>query len=128
MTEPDETPPQATTNPLGDLLRALAVSLPPSAQEPSAKVLEGVSATAHLVFDSLVNLNQAAKRLNALLDDLEEPIRLVLPHVSTAATTLTKLNEAATTLNELAKRLGPIAAFLPASKPQTGQANDLQAD
>jgi len=115
-------------NPLGDLLRALASSLPSGTQEPSAKVLDGITSTVHLVVDTLTNLNLAAKRLNALLDELEEPIRLVVPHVSTAASTLTKLNEAASTLNELAKRLGPIAAFLPASRPSTGQTNDVQAD
>jgi hypothetical protein len=54
-----------------------------------------------------------------LLDDIEGPMRQVMPHVNGALGAVNKLAEMSGALTELSKRLGPLMAFMPqASKPK----------
>jgi ABC-type transporter Mla subunit MlaD len=111
-----------------DALRQVAASA--SSGQPAAvqDALNAGVAGAALLIDTVANLHRAAKRLNALLDELEDPLRQVAPHLATAVSTLDRLGDAAASLNELAKRLGPLAAFLPATRPQTARPEPQPGD
>lgn len=67
---------------------------------------------------TMENLNEAATRVNALLSELEEPVRAMIPQVTrtvTAADALTKaldparVTEVLNSVGDLAKRLAPLA-------------------
>lgn len=109
-----------------EMLRSLAASATVNQPPQLAVALEAGFAGLSLVVDTMANLNRAAQRLNILLDDLEGPLRQAVPHVAAAVSTLDRLGEVATSLNDLSKRLGPLAAFLPkspSSQPEAPQAD-----
>lgn len=109
-----------------ELLRSLASNATVNQPPQLGVALEAGLAGLTLVVDTMANLNRAAQRLNTLLDDLEGPLRQAVPHVAAAVSTLDRLGEVATSLNDLSKRLGPLAAFLPkspSSRPETPQAD-----
>lgn len=108
-------------DPLADLLRALSSVDPADVLTRGAQTVDKLVAAADLAVESLNNVNTAAKRLNSILDDIEEPLRHLLPHVSTTLANLSKMSDAASTLNELAKKLGPLSGFLQPSKPPTAE-------
>jgi len=72
--------------------------------------------------DTMRELNTAARRVNSLLDDIEAPIRVIVPQVKN---TMKKVDgvigqvgslpadvaKAVSTLGDLASRLGPLAQF-----------------
>jgi ABC-type transporter Mla subunit MlaD len=62
---------------------------------------------------SMDNMNQVASRVNRLLDDIEGPMRQVMPHVNGAMGAVNKLADMSGALTELSKRLGPLMAFIP---------------
>lgn len=109
-----------------ELLRRLAASASANQPPQVGLALEAGLAGLTLLVDTMGNLNRAAQRLNALLDDLEEPLRQAVPHVAAAVSTLDRLGDVASSLNDLPKRLGPLAAFLP--KPPTSRQDATQAD
>lgn len=109
-----------------ELLRSLAASATVNQPPQVGMALEAGLAGLTLVVDTMTNLNRAAQRLNALLDDLEGPLRQAVPHVAAAVSTLDRLGEVATSLNDLSKRLGPLTAFLP--KSPTTRSDGSQAD
>jgi ABC-type transporter Mla subunit MlaD len=57
------------------------------------------------------NLNRTTTRINSLLDDIEEPMRRVMPQVGNAMNAMATMGEAATQLTELSKRLGPLTTL-----------------
>jgi ABC-type transporter Mla subunit MlaD len=69
--------------------------------EASLSVLENLAAT-------LDNLNRTTGRVNALLDDIEDPLRRVMPQLGAAMGAMATLGEAATQLADLSKKLGPL--------------------
>jgi hypothetical protein len=72
-----------------------------------------------LFVQSMDNMNQVASRVNRLLDDIEGPMRQMMPHVNGALGAVNKLAEVSGALTELSKRLGPLMAFMPqTSKPK----------
>ena len=74
---------------------------------------------------TLENLNKTTVRVNALLDEVEEPLRKLMPQVSQGLNTLSSLGDASAALTELAKGIGPLtqlaenAGFLFGMKPKT---------
>ncbi len=60
---------------------------------------------------TLENLNKTTTRVNALLDEVEEPLRRLMPQVSQGLNTLSSLGEASAALTELAKGIGPLTAL-----------------
>ncbi len=72
--------------------------------------------------DTMREINTVARRVNALLDEIEQPIRIVVPQVTA---TLKRVDgvlgqvgslpgdvaKAVSTLGDLASRLGPLAQF-----------------
>lgn len=57
------------------------------------------------------NLNRTTTRINSLLDDIEEPMRRVMPQVGNALNAMAMMGEVATQLGELSKRLGPLTTL-----------------
>lgn len=94
---------------LGELLPLLE---PQTALQTARRGVEASVGALELLVASLDNLNQAASRVNRLMDDIEEPLRQVMPHVGSAATALSKLGDSVGVLNDLARRLGPLGALL----------------
>lgn len=111
-----------STNPLGDLLSLLGGINP-------VPVLVNLAQSVATLNDTMKELNRAVRRVNDLLDDVEGPIRDMVPVAAQVAkqakTTIKKVDgvvgsigtlpadvaRAVGTLGDLASRLGPLAAF-----------------
>ncbi len=111
-------------NPLdgvSELLKSLGLDNPlatgAKAVDQARRSVEALIATMELFVQSMDNINQVAARVNRLLDDIEGPLRQTIPHVSGALGALQKLSDAASGLNDLARRLGPLGALFPQQKP-----------
>jgi len=111
-TDEHQTPPDA----LSDLWKALSTLAPGDALSLFTRAFESVLKTTDLAIDTLSNVNQAALRLHTLLDELEAPVRQMIPQAAAALSTLNKLNEATGALNDLARRFGPMASLFQAPK------------
>jgi ABC-type transporter Mla subunit MlaD len=103
---------------LGELLPLLE---PQAALHTARRGVEAGVGALELLVSSLDNLNRAASRVNRLMDDIEEPLRQVMPHVGSAATALSKLGDSVGVLNDLARRLGPLGALL--GQPASGSSD-----
>lgn len=105
---------------LNDLVRSLGLDNPlatgAKAVDQARRSVEALIASLELFVASMDNINQVAARVNRLLDDIEGPLRQTIPHVSGALGALQKLSEAASGLNDLARRLSPLGTLFPASK------------
>ena len=117
MDDAEPTSSQSTNQPMDDFFSFLN-AINPLAN--GAKFVEQTKRTIHALIVSLElfgqsmdNINQVATRVNRLLDDVEEPLRKLMPQVATALGAAAKLGDVANALNDLSKRLSPFAAFLP---------------
>jgi ABC-type transporter Mla subunit MlaD len=57
------------------------------------------------------NLNKTTTRINTMLDEIEEPLRRIMPQVGTAMNTMASMGEVAAQLGDLTKRLGPLTTL-----------------
>jgi hypothetical protein len=113
---------RAQTNSLDELV-ALLLSINPvhlatkaideggKALNQSRRVVELLISTLENTSVTMNNLNQAATRVNRLLDDVEEPLRAVMPLVGTSLSAMAQMGDIAKNLGELTKRLGPLTAM-----------------
>ena len=83
------------------------------AVDQAKRTIESLISAMELFVQSMDNMNQVASRVNRLLDDIEGPMRQVMPHVNGALGAVNKLAEMSGALTELSKRLGPLMAFMP---------------
>jgi ABC-type transporter Mla subunit MlaD len=60
---------------------------------------------------TLENLNKTTVRINSLLDEVEEPLRRLMPQINQGLSTLSSLGEATTALSEIAKSIGPLTSL-----------------
>ena len=89
------------------------------AVDQAKRTVESLISAMELFVQSMDNMNQVASRVTRLLDDIEGPMRQVMPHVNGALGAVNKLAEMSGALTELSKRLGPLMAFMPpTSKPK----------
>ena len=89
------------------------------AVDQAKRTVESLVSALELFVQSMDNMNQVASRVNRLLDDIEGPMRQVMPHVNGAMGAVNKLADMSGALTELSKRLGPLMAFMPqGSKPK----------
>lgn len=119
MSDTEPTASQSPNQSVDDLFSLLG-SLNPLANgvkalEQTKRTIDALIASLELFAQSMDNLNQVATRVNRLLDDVEEPLRKLMPQMATALGAAAKLGEVASALNDLSKRLSPFAAFLPQS-------------
>lgn len=121
----DETTPidplAALTGLLGSLGDLLPLLEPQAALQTARRGVEAGVGALELLVASLDNLNRAASRVNRLMDDIEEPLRQVMPHVGSAAMALSKLGDSVGVLNDLARRLGPLGSLL--GQPASGSSD-----
>lgn len=115
--DPKVSPPSVA--PLDELL-ALLGSLNPltngvKAIEQGKRTIDALIASLEMFVQSMDNVNQVATRVNRLLDDVEEPLRKLMPQMATALGAAAKLGDVVSALNDLSKRLSPFSAFLPQS-------------
>jgi ABC-type transporter Mla subunit MlaD len=83
------------------------------AVDQAKRTVESLISALELFVQSMDNMNQVASRVNRLLDDIEGPMRQVMPHVNGAMGAVNKLADMSGALTELSKRLGPLMAFMP---------------
>lgn len=110
------TEPGTSADPWDDVVRALSALAPTDVAAHGARTLDALLKAADMAVDTVTTINQVARRLNSLLDDLEEPLRALVPEVASGLATLGKLNDAAAALGELAQRFAPMANLFPAAK------------
>ena len=118
----DQESTNSSGNPIGDLLTILGGFNP-------VPVLMSLAQSVATLNDTMKELNRAARRVNDLLDDVEGPIREMVPVAQQVAkqarTTIKRVDtvvgsigslpadvaKAVGTLGDLATRLSPLAAF-----------------
>jgi ABC-type transporter Mla subunit MlaD len=88
------------------------------AVDQARRTVESLISAMELFVQSMDNMNQVASRVNRLLDDIEGPMRQVMPHVNGALGAVNKLADMSGALTELSKRLGPLMAFMPQGSKQ----------
>ena len=102
-------------NPLEQLLQLLAlvdpIEVASKAVDISRRTTESLISIVENLAVTVDNLNRTTTRINALLDDIEEPMRRVMPQVGNAMNAMATMGEAATQLTELSKRLGPLTTL-----------------
>ena len=102
-------------NPIEQILRLLAVVDPvetaKTAVDTSRRSVEALLSVLENLAGTLDNLNKTTGRVNALLDDIEEPLRRVMPQMGAALGAMATLGDAATQLADLGRRLSPLAAL-----------------
>jgi ABC-type transporter Mla subunit MlaD len=125
-------------NPLEQLLQLLAlvdpIEVASKAVDISRRTTESLISIVENLAVTVDNLNRTTTRINALLDDIEEPMRRVMPQVGNAMNAMATMGEAATQLTELSKRLGPLTTLAenagglfgfknsrPSTPPETGK-------
>ena len=101
-------PPRPTPPGLGDLLTLFGSNNPLTAMSKSVDQFRtGVNAFIEVVQtfrQTMDNLNAITVRVNRLLDDVEEPMRAVLPQITTSAETASRM---IATLREPVERVAP---------------------
>lgn len=106
---------ESVPNPIEQLLKLLAVVDPVdtarNAVELSRRTVDASLSVLENLAGTLDNLNRTTSRVNALLDDIEEPLRRVLPQLGAAMGAMATLGDAATQLADLSKRLGPLTTL-----------------
>jgi ABC-type transporter Mla subunit MlaD len=119
MSDAEPTVSQSPPQPMDDLFAFLGSFNPLTngvkALEQGRRTIDALIASLELFVQSMDNVNQVATRVNRLLDDIEEPLRKLMPQMAVALGAAAKLGDVAGALNDLSKRLSPFAAFLPQS-------------
>lgn len=102
-------------NPIELILRMLSVVDPlevaRGAVDTSRRSVEAMLSVLENLAGTLDNLNRTTARVNDLLDDIEEPLRRVMPQLGVALGAMATLGDAATQLADLGKRLGPLTTL-----------------
>lgn len=102
-------------NPLEQLFQLFAlvdpIEMATRAVDISRRTTESLISIVENLAATVDNLNRTTTRINSLLDDIEEPMRRVMPQVGNAMNAMATMGEAATQLQELSKRLGPLTTL-----------------
>lgn len=103
------------TNPLEQLL-ALASLIDPidfatKAVDSTRRTTDALITILENFASTVDNLNKTTTRVNSLLDEVEEPLRRLMPQMGMAMNTLATMGDVAMQLGELSKRLGPLTTL-----------------
>ena len=105
---PATTPPRPAPPGLSDLLSLFGSNNPLAAMSRSAEQFRGAVTSFVEVVQSfrqtMDNLNAVALRMNRMLDDLEEPMRTVMPQITKSAETASRM---LATMREPVERVAP---------------------
>lgn len=66
--------------------------------------------------DAASGLTTLVDRVHRLLDDVEEPLRMLLPQLAKAAGSMDRAGDVVVALTDLARRLGPLSVLLGADR------------
>ena len=106
---------QQTTNPIEQLLQLLSlvdpIELASKAVDTTRRTTETLVNVLENFASTIDNLNRTTTRINALLDDIEEPLKRVMPQLGNAMNAMATMGEAATQLADISKRLGPLTSL-----------------
>ena len=107
--------PGSTTNPIEQLLQLLAlvdpIELAGKAIDTTRRTTETLVVVLENFASTIDNLNRTTTRVHALLDEVEEPLKRVMPQLGNAMNAMATMGEAASQLAELSKRLGPLTTL-----------------
>lgn len=103
------------TNPIEQFLKLAAlvdpVELAGSVLDLTRRTTESMVSMVENLASTIDNLNRTTTRINALLDEVEEPLKRLMPQVGNAMNAVAGLGEAAQQLSELSRKLGPITTL-----------------
>lgn len=103
------------TNPLEQILQLLAlvdpIDLAGKAIDSTRRTSEAMITILENLASTVDNLNRTTTRVNSLLDEVEEPLRRIMPQMGMAMNTLATMGDVAIQLGELSKRLGPLTTL-----------------
>ena len=106
---------QQSSNPLEQLLQLLAlvdpIDLASKAVDTTRRTTETLVNVLENFASTIDNLNRTTTRVNALLDDIEDPLKRGMPQLGNAMNAMATMGEAATQLADLSKRLGPLTTL-----------------
>ena len=101
--------PLAALESLAGLLSSIDIaSLASTSLTTSKRALDGLIATAENFASTIDNLNRTTTRINTLLDEVEEPLRRLMPQIAAGMNSMATLGDAVSALGDLSKRLGPL--------------------
>ena len=103
------------TNPIEQLLALVAMVDPiefaSKAVDSTRRTTEALITILENFASTVDNLNKTTTRVNSLLDEVEEPLRRLMPQMGMAMNTLATMGDVAIQLGELSKRLGPLTTL-----------------
>ncbi len=102
-------------NPIEQLLALVAMVDPidfaTKAVDSTKRTTEALITILENFASTVDNLNKTTTRVNSLLDEVEEPLRRLMPQMGMAMNTLATMGDVAIQLGELSKRLGPLTTL-----------------
>ena len=101
--------------PLDHLLSLLShvdpIDLAVRAVDTGRRTTESLVTILENLASTVENLNATTSRVNSLLDEVEEPLRRLMPQMGAAMGAVATLGEAASQLVEVVRRLSPLASI-----------------
>ena len=102
-------------NPLEQLMALVSaldpIDLASRAVDASRRTTDSLLLILENFASTVDNLNRTTTRINSLLDEVEEPLRRIMPQVGGAINAAASLGKIAVTLGDLTKRLGPLTSL-----------------
>lgn len=102
-------------NPLDKLFNLVVnadlLSLGSQGIDTARRSLDGLIETAENFAKTMDNLNATTTRVNALLDEIEEPLKRVLAQMGTGLGVMANVGDNAAALAEVLKRLSPLTSL-----------------
>lgn len=109
--------PQGSTasNPLDHILSLVGaldpIDLASRAIDTSRRTTEALLAILENFAGAIDNLNRTTSRINTLLDEVEEPLKRVMPQMGAAMNAMATMGDATVQLADLARRLSPLTVL-----------------
>jgi ABC-type transporter Mla subunit MlaD len=107
----DSTPPNVVEQLLNLLGTVDPLQLAGQAVDISRRTTEALILVLENFASTVDNLNKTTTRLNSILDEVEEPLKRVMPQVGAAMNAMASMGEVASQLADLSKRLGPLTSL-----------------
>lgn len=105
----------ASDNPIDKLINLVVnadlLSIGSQGIDTARRSLDGLIDTAENFAKTMDNLNATTTRINALLDEIEEPLKRVLAQMGTGLGVMADVGDNAAALAELLKRLSPLTSL-----------------
>lgn len=102
-------------NPIDKLINLVVnadlLSLGSQGIDTARRSLDGLIDTAENFAKTMDNLNATTTRINALLDEIEEPLKRVLAQMGTGLGVMANVGDNAAALAEVLKRLSPLTSL-----------------